>query len=85
MLPLDRFILLPLDITTPHEMPFGLYKSVIDTSFDSASQPSKAEDKEPLIHFTSSFLERTKEVMGEFGCAWMELHDIVAVSPIGVL
>lgn len=31
------------------------------------------------MHFTSSFLERTREVMVEFGKDAMELHDIVAV------
>jgi hypothetical protein len=66
-------------------MPFSLYKSVVDPFFDSTSEPSRLQDKEPLIHFTSSFLERTKEVMEEFGCAWMELHDIVAVSTVEVL
>ena len=31
------------------------------------------------MHFTSSFLERTREVMCEFGKDALELHDIVAV------
>ncbi|KAH9931079.1 nucleoside hydrolase [Epithele typhae] len=67
--PLDRFVLLPLDITTPHELSFPLY----------ARYPSRAEDKPPIVHFASSFLERTREVMCEFGKDALELHDIVAV------
>ncbi|KAF9474573.1 nucleoside hydrolase [Pholiota conissans] len=78
-LPLDRFILLPLDITTPHELPFPVYKEVVDPTFDSSKQPSKAHEKAVLTHFTSSFLERTREVMLQFGKDAMELHDIVAI------
>jgi hypothetical protein len=79
-LPLDRFILLPLDITTPHELPFPHYKAYVDPSFESSVWPSVAGlGKSPLTHFTSSFLERTREIMLEFGKDAMELHDIVAV------
>ncbi|KAG6812001.1 hypothetical protein H0H92_004966 [Tricholoma furcatifolium] len=78
-LPLDRFVLLPLDITTPHELPFEDYIARIDPSFDSTLKPSVASDKAPLVHFTSAFLERTREVMLSFGKDAMELHDIVAV------
>ncbi|KDQ57686.1 hypothetical protein JAAARDRAFT_35371 [Jaapia argillacea MUCL 33604] len=78
-LPLERFLLLPLDITTPHELPFPLYKDKVDNTFESTEAPSKAEDKPPLHHFTSSFLERAREVMLEFGKDAMELHDIVAI------
>ncbi|RDB25389.1 Inosine-uridine preferring nucleoside hydrolase [Hypsizygus marmoreus] len=78
-LPLDRFIMLPLDITTPHELPFPSYKAKIDPSFDSSAAPSVADGKLPLTHFTSSFLERTREIMLQFGKDAMELHDIVAV------
>lgn len=78
-LPRDRFLLLPLDITTPHELPFPFYKTAVDPAFDTSAQPSLAGDKAPLIHFTSSFLERTREVMIQFGKDAMELHDIVAV------
>jgi len=78
-LPLDRFILLPLDITTPHELPFPKYNEKIDRSFDSCASPSLAAGKSPLVHFTSSFLERTREIMLKFGKDAMELHDIVAV------
>ncbi|KJA27672.1 hypothetical protein HYPSUDRAFT_62728 [Hypholoma sublateritium FD-334 SS-4] len=78
-LPRDRFLLLPLDITTPHELPFPFYKTVVDPAFDTSARPSLAGEKSPLVHFTSSFLERTREVMIQFGKDAMELHDIVAV------
>lgn len=78
-LPLDRFILLPLDITTPHELPFPIYKDKVDPSFSSANSPSVAVGKSPLVHFTSSFLESTRDIMLQFGKDAMELHDIVAV------
>ena len=77
--PLERFLLVPLDTTTPHELPFPFYKDRIDPAFDTTANPSKPDGKSPLIHFTSSFLERTREVMILFGKDAMELHDIVAV------
>ncbi|KAJ7690629.1 Inosine/uridine-preferring nucleoside hydrolase domain-containing protein [Mycena rosella] len=79
LLPLDRFILLPLDITTPHELPFPFYKENIDPSFETSAMPSDSSNKSPLTHFTSSFLEQTRVVMLQFGKDAMELHDIVAV------
>ncbi|KAK2467831.1 hypothetical protein APHAL10511_000126 [Amanita phalloides] len=78
-LPLDRFLLLSLDITTDHELSFPLYQKLVDPSFSSSLQPSMPSDKAPLHHFTSSFLEQTREVMIQFGKDGMELHDIVAV------
>lgn len=78
-LPLDRFLLIPLDTTTPHELPFPYYASTVDTSFHSTAQPSSPEGKSPIVHFTSAFLERTREVMLAFGKDAMELHDIVVV------
>jgi hypothetical protein len=78
-LPLERFILLPLDITTPHELPFPLYNSKVDPAFDSSANPSVHSHKSPLNHFTSSFLEETRELMLQFGKDAIELHDIVAV------
>ena len=78
-LPLNRFVLLPLDITTPHELPFPEYKRVVDTAFCNSSLPSVPLNKSPLTHFTSSFLERTRENMLQFGKDAMELHDVVAV------
>ncbi|KAF5385876.1 hypothetical protein D9615_002374 [Tricholomella constricta] len=76
-LPLDRFVLVPLDITTLHELPFPVYQERVDPSFDSFANTSLG--KPPLVHFTSSFLERTREIMIKFGKDAMELHDIVAV------
>lgn len=78
-IPLDRFLLLPLDITTSHKLPFGVYMERVDPTFDSSKRPSLESGKSPLVHFTSSFLERTREVMLDFGVDAMELHDIVAV------
>lgn len=72
-------MLLPLDITTPHELSFPYYAAAVDPAFVSTASPSQATGKPPLVHFTSSFLERTREVMVEFGKDAMELHDIVAV------
>ncbi|ESK91042.1 inosine-uridine preferring nucleoside hydrolase [Moniliophthora roreri MCA 2997] len=77
--PLDRFLLLPLDITTPHELPFPVYRDRVDNTFEGGAAPSIAASKQPLVHFTSSFLERTRDVMLKFGKDALELHDIVAV------
>ena len=77
--PLDRFLLLPLDITTPHELTFHQYISHIDSHLLSTTHPSNPSTKSPLCHFTSSFLERTREIMLQFGKDAVELHDIVAV------
>ena len=76
-LPLSRFILLPLDITTPHELPFPYYTSTIDSDFCTPAQ--RSPERNPLVHFTSAFLERTRDVMLKFGKDAMELHDIAAV------
>ncbi|KAI6125693.1 nucleoside hydrolase [Pisolithus croceorrhizus] len=78
-LPSDRVVLLPLDITTIHELPFPLYVKHVDPTFESTRNPSVASAKSPLVHFSSSFFERTREVMIEFGKDVMELHDIVAI------
>lgn len=78
-LPLDRFLLLSLDITTDHELSFPLYRQLIDPAFSSSLQPSVQSGKAPLHHFTSSFLERTREIMLQFGKDGMEMHDVVAV------
>lgn len=79
-LPLDRVLLCLLDLTTTHELPFPVYKQAVDPAFESASAaPSNSTTKSPLTHFTSSFLERTREIMLSYGKDAMELHDIVAV------
>lgn len=75
-IPLDRFILLPLDITTPHLLPFPVYKDEVDPGFCEAITGHRAA---PLTYFTSAFLERTRAVMLQYGTDEMELHDIVAV------
>jgi hypothetical protein len=80
-LALERFILLPLDITTPHQLKFPMYKELVDPYFENTTRPSNSLDggKSPVVHFTSSFLERTREIMISFGNDAVELHDIVAV------
>ena len=78
-LPLERVLLVTLDVTTPHELPFPFYIKHIDPTFDSTRRPSVNSAKSPLTHFTSSFLERSREVMVSFGKDALELHDVVAV------
>lgn len=78
-LPLDRVILAPLDITTNHELPLPHYIQTVDPAFKSTAQPSNADGKSPLVHFTSSVFERTREIMIESGKDVLELHDIVAI------
>jgi hypothetical protein len=79
-IPLNRFILNPLDLTTPHELPFPIYKEKVDSSLESSAAPSVGSwEKPPLTHFTSSFLEMTREIMLGFGKDAMEMHDVVAV------
>ncbi|ETW80657.1 hypothetical protein HETIRDRAFT_123134 [Heterobasidion irregulare TC 32-1] len=77
-LPLSRVLMLPLDITTVHELPFPLYTSRADRAFDPV-KISVAADKGPMQHFTSPFLQRTREIMRGFGKDAMELHDVAAV------
>lgn len=55
--------MLPLDLTTSHELPFSEYKKWIDPAFADTSSPSKPEAKSLLTHFTSSILEQTAEVL----------------------
>jgi hypothetical protein len=78
-LPLDRSYIFPLDLTCSHEFSFALYISTVDPDFESTQRPSKPEGKSPLVHFTSSFLERAREVMIQFGKDAVELHDIIPV------
>jgi len=77
--PRERFILVPLDVTTLHELPFSVYKAEVDPEFVDTGSPSNPAEKLPLLHFTSAFLERTREVMLYFGKDVLELHDPVAV------
>ena len=78
-MPLDRFLLAGLDITTSHELPFADYQSLVDPSFAPSQQGFTHVDRLHLTHFTSSFLERTRQIMLTFGKDGMELHDVVAV------
>ncbi|KAH9986999.1 nucleoside hydrolase [Russula compacta] len=77
-LPLARFLLLPLDITSSHLLPFSSYIAHIDPAF-AEDRPSVAAGKAPLTHFTNAFLRRTRSVMRAYGQDGMALHDIVAV------
>ncbi|KAI0290395.1 nucleoside hydrolase [Multifurca ochricompacta] len=77
-LPLARVLLLPLDITTTHLLPFVTYTTRVDPTF-AADTPSVGMGKTPLAHFTSAFLQRSRAVMLGFGRDAMELHDITAV------
>jgi hypothetical protein len=77
-LPLARVLLLPLDITSSHLLPFSSYIARIDPAF-SIDRPSVPTAKTPLTHFTSAFLRRTRRVMRAYGKDAMELHDITAV------
>ncbi|KAK4702274.1 hypothetical protein P7C70_g3948, partial [Phenoliferia sp. Uapishka_3] len=79
-LSLPHFYLVPLDITTPHTLPFDLYTSLVDPHFFDTSAPSQANGKSPLVHFTSSFLEGTRETIRRFSTAdVMEMHDPAVV------
>lgn len=83
--PHEKFILLPLDITTQHELPFPSYIKHVDSAFPPTPEPSQILDtkteatRTPLVYFTSAFFSRTREVMLKFGKDAMELHDIAAV------
>ncbi|KAI0081341.1 nucleoside hydrolase [Panus rudis PR-1116 ss-1] len=83
-IPLERFLLLPLDITTPHELPFAYYVKHIDSSLpktatSESDHTNQTTSTSLVTYFTSAFLSRTREVMIKFGKDAMELHDITAV------
>ena len=67
---------MPLDFTTPHALPWDLYRKRVDPTFSTPASPSKAGDggKTQLAHFTSAILERTAEVMRTYGKDEMELQ-----------
>lgn len=71
--------MLPLDITTPHELSFRFYKSKVDNKFASTAHPSDGNVKRLIPHFTSSIFEKTREIMLRFGKDTLELHDPVAI------
>ncbi|KAI9437595.1 nucleoside hydrolase [Lactarius indigo] len=77
-LPLERVLLLPLDITRSHILPFSAYSKYVDPTF-AEDTPSVPAGKTPLTHFSSAFFRRTRHVMRALGLDGMELHDIAAV------
>lgn len=80
-IPKERFLILPLDITTPHELPFPVYTERVDTTFPGTTTTGNTSESvaathlrsNPIAHFTSAFLRRTRTVMREFGKDAMEL------------
>ena len=74
IIPRDRIILAPLDVTTPHELNFEQYALAADPPFALANfkPPLRADERSPLVHFTSAFLERTRSVMKMYGKDGME-------------
>lgn len=82
-LSLPHLYIFPLDTTTSLTLPFSLYTSLVDPLFVDTSSPSFPSDgKPPLVHFTSAFLEGTREVMRRFGGEAMELHDPTVVGAL---
>ena len=77
-LPLERVLLLPLDITCSHLLPFATYTTHVDPTFETGA-PSVPTGKKPLTHFSSAFFRRMRHVMRAHGLDGMELHDIAAV------
>ncbi|GAA5849735.1 hypothetical protein JCM9279_001999 [Rhodotorula babjevae] len=75
----SNLYIFPLDLTSYLTLPFSLYTSAVDPAFSDTSAPSVPQGKAPLTHFTSSFLERTREVMRQFGSDVMEQHDPTVV------
>ena len=71
-------LLLPLDITRSHFLPFSTYSTYVDPAFASDT-PSILSDKTQLTHFSSAFLRRTRHVMRARGVDGIKLHDIAAV------
>jgi len=77
--PLNRFVLIPLDITTKHGLELTTYVEKVDSKFGDSGRPSEEGSKPIIQHFTSSILERTWEVMKSFGIEELHLHDPSAV------
>lgn len=73
-----RFVFAPLDITTPHMIPFRdlLHPALADVGIDPASVPPPT----PLQKFTTAFLLRVRGLQAKFGLPdAMEMHDPVAL------
>lgn len=79
LLPLEKFLMFPLDITKEHALPFDAYKKLVDPGF--ADAPSQEKDKSWLVHFTSSYLERVKEVMAQYNSK-VSVHAITSPNSI---
>jgi inosine-uridine nucleoside N-ribohydrolase len=70
---LFTMVLAPLDITTPHQIPFD---DLIHSSYPADPDPSLS----PLKHLTSAMLGRVRGLQASFGLPdAMEMHDPVAV------
>ena len=73
-------IMAPLDVTTPHTIPFA---DLIDPSFipnNDGSLPQSMPTPGPLRSFVSSFLLRVRGLQASFGLPdAMEMHDPLAV------
>lgn len=70
---LINMVLAPLDITTPHQIPFD---DLIHPSYPDHPDPSLS----PLKHLTSAMLGRVRGLQESFGLPdAMEMHDPVAV------
>jgi inosine-uridine nucleoside N-ribohydrolase len=68
-----HMILAPLDITTPHQIPFS---DLIHSSYPDSPDPKL----NPLQHLTSAMLGRVRGLQESFGLPdAMEMHDPVAV------
>jgi inosine-uridine nucleoside N-ribohydrolase len=62
----------PLDITTPHTIPFS--QLIHDAAISSCNPPG------PLREFTGAMLIRVRELMKAFGLSdGMEMHDPLAI------
>ncbi|ODN92830.1 hydrolase [Cryptococcus wingfieldii CBS 7118] len=76
-----ELILAPLDITTPHAIPFYdlIHPSVVPIANETGKVPVKGEPT-PLESFTSAMLVRVRGLQASFGLPdSMEMHDPVAV------
>ena len=56
-LPLDRVLLIPLDITSTHTLFYPTYTSLVDPSFIYGQDVKRVREKYPLTYFTSAFLQ----------------------------
>ncbi|WVR07374.1 hypothetical protein IAU60_004415 [Kwoniella sp. DSM 27419] len=78
---LIELVLAPLDITTPHAIPFSdlIHPSVMEIPDEDGNVPNKG-DPTPLESFVSAMLVRVRGLQASFGLPdSMEMHDPVAV------